>query len=309
MFRESLLQSELWKNFQEKNGRTCVWGNFGLALVETLPIVGKYLYVPRGPLTCTQQTQEELMRVAQEHNARWIRVEPGSEEALATFRSGTQRYRIVLAPHAVQPKEILVMSIESIESELLAQMKSKTRYNIRLAEKHGVTVRFSRATKDIEAFIRLIYATTKRKEIHPHPQGYYRNFFEAFDEMVCTVALAEHEGDILAANLLIFFEDTAYYLHGGSSDTGKNLMAPFLLQWEGIKLAKERGMKQYNFGGVSIRERNMAWAGITRFKQGFAPQAPPLCFPGTYDIILSPWHYRLYRILRMAQKIKNYMNV
>lgn len=266
--------------------------------------MGKYLYLPRGPLINTQQAQEELIRIAEEHQAGWIRIEPGSEEELTMLRSGTERYRIVSAPHAVQPQEILVMNIESMESELLAQMKSKTRYNIRLAERQGVTARFSRATEDVEAFIRLIYATTKRKEIHPHPQEYYRNFFEVFDEAVCTLALAEYDGDILAANLLVFFEDTVYYLHGGSSDTGKNLMAPFLLQWESIKLARERGMKQYNFGGVSMRGGNAQWAGITRFKQGFAPQTVPVFFPGTYDIILSPWCYQLYRILRVAQVVK-----
>jgi lipid II:glycine glycyltransferase (peptidoglycan interpeptide bridge formation enzyme) len=316
MFREALLQSELWKNFQEKNGRICVKGNFGLAIVETLPIVGKYLYVPRGPLVSTEQTKEELIHVAQEHNAGWIRVEPGSEAELTMLRSGAKEYRSVSAPHTVQPKEILVVNIENAESELLAQMKSKTRYNIRLAEKRGVAVRFSRATEDVEAFISLIYATTRRKEIRPHPKQYYQNFFAVFNETVCTLALAEYQGKVLAANLLVFFEDTAYYLHGGSSDEGKNLMAPFLLQWESIKLAKERGMKQYNFGGVhtlatnhTSRPANSDWAGITRFKQGFAPNASTLSFPGTYDIIISPIQYGLYRIIRFGQKIKNLLSL
>ena len=316
MFRETLLQSELWKNYQEKNGRICVKGNFGLAIIESLPIVGKYLYVPRGPLVSTEQTKEELMHIAQEHNAGWIRVEPGNEEELTMLRSGAKEYHSVSAPHTVQPQEILVVNIENAESELLAQMKSKTRYNIRLAEKRGVTVRFSRATEDVEAFISLIYATTRRKEIRPHPKQYYQNFFAVFNETVCTLALAEYQGKVLAANLLVFFEDTAYYLHGGSSDTGKNLMAPFLLQWESIKLAKERGMKQYNFGGVhtlatnhTSRPVNSDWVGITRFKQGFAPNASTLSFPGTYDIIISPIQYGLYRIIRFGQKIKNLLSL
>ena len=204
------------------------------------------------------------------------------------------------------------MDITSPEETWLAQMKQKTRYNIRLAEKQGVIVGFSRAPQDVEIFIELIYATTQRKAIWPHPKAYYRNFFQVFGEPECVLALAEHGGQVLAANLLIFFEGAAYYLHGGSSENGRHLMAPFLLQWESMREAKRRGCTLYNFGGVRIHAKDDirstkydSWAGITRFKQGFAPQTTPVVFPGTYDIILSPWQYRVYRGLRFAQKVKN----
>ncbi len=331
MFRESLLQSSLWEAFQEKNGHTCVAGDFGLAVVETLPIVGKYLYLPRGPVAPISlptgkagnfqfpisKLKENLIQVAYENQVGWIRVEPENEVALETLKKEFGDDRIVRAPHDIQPREILVMDITPAEETLLSQMKQKTRYNIRLSEKHGVRVRFSRASEDMETFIELIYTTTSRKAIWPHPKEYYRNFFRVFGENECVLALAEHEGKVLAANLLVFFENTAYYLHGGSSDEGRNLMAPFLLQWESIREAKQRGMVQYNFGGIAtnitdshsteIKTTQLAvsWAGITRFKQGFAPETTPIGFPGTYDIIFSPWRYQFYRIIRGAQKIKN----
>lgn len=306
MFRETLLQSSLWEKFQEKNGHTSLRVGEGLALLETLPVVGKYLYFPRFPFADSSLEKETIFSLAQKKAIHWVRVEPENEVVLEKVKEVFGKENVVRAPHDVQPQEVLVMDIERSEEELLALMKQKTRYNIRLAEKHGVTIRFSREAKDVETFIDLIYATTNRKAIWPHPKNYYRNFFEVLGENECVLALAEHEGNVLAANLLVFFEGVAYYLHGGSSDEGRYLMAPFLLQWESIREAKRRNMTRYNFGGVKINATDKnSWAGITRFKQGFTPKTEPIVFPGTYDIILSPWWYRTYRIIRVAQKIKN----
>ena len=312
MFCESLLQSSLWEAFQGKNGHTAVRVEGGLALLETLPVVGKYLYFPRFPLADSKFNKERVVTLAKEKQSHWVRVEPENGAVLEGLKKEFGEKRVVMAPHDIQPREVLVMDIASTEEVLLADMKQKTRYNIRLAEKHGVTVRFSREAEDMESFIDLIYATTNRKAIWPHPKEYYRNFFQVFGENECVLALAEHEGKVLVANLLIFFDGVAYYLHGGSSDEGRNIMAPFLLQWESIREAKQRGMTRYNFGGVQtqssiINHQSLisSWVGITRFKQGFAPKTTPIVFPGTYDIILSPWRYWFYRIIRGAQKIKN----
>lgn len=306
MFRESLLQSSQWEVFQEKNGHAPMRVGDGFALLEALPVVGKYLYFPRFPLSGSSLKKDEVLLIAHGKKAHWLRVEPENETVFETLKKEFGETSIVTAPHDIQPREILVMDITPTEETLLSEMKQKTRYNIRLAEKHGVTVRFSREAKDMETFIELIYATTNRKAIWPHPKNYYRNFFEVFREQECVLALAEHGGKVLTANLLVFFEGVAYYLHGGSSDEGRHMMAPFLLQFESIREAKKRGCMTYNFGGVKtdITGKN-SWAGITRFKQGFAPKTAPVVFPGTYDIILSPWWYRLYRLIRSAQKIKN----
>lgn len=316
MFREPFLQSPQWQKFQEANGKTCVSRGFGLGVIEALPIVGNYVYLPRGPVLDVSSIkhqvssiEEELTHLAKEHKAGWIRVEPGSIDELETLRSVFSDCRIVPAPHDVQPREILVMNIDSDENTLLAQMKSKTRYNVRLAEKQSVSIRFSRAASDIELFIDLIYATTERKSIRPHPKQYYRNFFTVFSETECVLALAEHEGKVLAVNLLVFHAGATYYLHGGSSDEGRHLMAPYLLQWESIREAKQRGCTLYNFGGVSTKGDHGAWAGITRFKQGFAPATASMIFPGTYDIILSPGRYFLYNLLRKLQNAKKRMKL
>lgn len=311
MFREPLLQSPLWRSFQEKSGRACVEGSFGLGVIETLPLVGPYLYCPRGPIPEELRIKDELLKAAEGAEAGWIRVEPGSEAELEMLRALFGEGRVVVAPHDVQPREILVMDIRSDDAAFLSAMKPKTRYNIRLSEKHGVTVRFSRSEADMERFIELIYATTGRKAIRPHPREYYRNFFRAFDEAQCVLALAEHDGQVLAVNLLVFFDGVAYYLHGGSSDEGRHLMAPYLLQWESIREAKRRGCTLYDFGGVRTEVTSgkrgapsSDWSGITRFKQGFAPTTQPIVFPGAYDIVVSFWRYRLYQLLRSFQQLR-----
>lgn len=283
-------------------------------IVESLPVVGKYLYTPRWPTSSTWRItpgalpmREKLFAVAHRERVGWVRMEPESDQAWAELKEVFGKERVVPAPHAVQPREILVMDIAPTEEALLVAMKSKTRYNIRLAEKHGVTVRFSRAPQDIERLIELIYATTNRKAIRPHPKEYYRNFFLVFGESECVLALAEYSGKILAANLLVFWDGAGYYLHGGSSDRGRHLMAPYLLQWESIREAKRRGCPLYDFGGVNTRESQSAWAGITRFKQGFAPATQSIVFPGAYDIVVSSWRYGLYRVLQKTQRLRRFL--
>lgn len=316
-FYESLLQSEKWQTLQSKHGKRCLREQGTLFIVETLPLVGHYLYAPRWPnqdqRSRIKDQKAEIENLARRENAGWIRVEPENESALEELRNTFGVSQVVSAPHTVQPKEILVMDIQRSTEDLLAQMKSKTRYNTRLSEKHGVSVRFSRSSADMEQFISLIYATTERKAIRPHPKEYYRNFFEVFGDDECVLALAEHEGRVLAANLLVFHDGVAYYLHGGSSDEGRHLMAPYLLQWRSIEEAKRCGCTHYNFGGVDTQSniknqisKMSDWSGITRFKQGFAPNTLTLSFPGAYDIVISPLRYRFYRLLQKLQKVRRY---
>lgn len=311
MSRISLLQSELWRRFQEQNGISVRETALGLALVQNPPFFGSILYFPHGPVFEEQRDEKEirtaLSQAATEGHAGWIRVEPRTGEELECLKLAFGEGRVVPAPHDVQPREILVTDISLSTETLIARMKPKTRYNVRLAEKHGVSIRFSWSSEDARAFIDLVYSTTHRKSIRPHPKSYYQNFFTTLSEEEATLAIAEYDGKILAANLLVFFGDTAHYLHGGSSDEEREVMAPFLLHFRSMEEAKRRGCSRYDFGGVRVRSRNGAddtdWDGITRFKQGFDPKAETLLFPGTYDIIVSPVRYRLYRLFFAARKL------
>lgn len=316
-----LLQSDEWAQLQAASGHIPLHfqgeGFEGNAFQYTLPLFGNYLFIPRGPIVDASKIKnqeskmrEELLRVAQAARAGWIRIEPQAGEALEILKTVFGEARVIAAPRDTNPREILMVSLSGDVTTWLDQMKPKTRYNVRLAEKHGVTVRFSRSKEDIERFIELIYATTNRKAIAPHPKDYYRNFFATFPDTMCTLALAERDGAPIAAALLVFFGETAYYLHGGSADTKRELMAPFLLQFRSMEEAKRRGCMRYDFGGVRVSSKRGAddtdWDGITRFKQGFAPKQETLLFPGTYDIVLSPTRYALYRQLHHLTGIRQF---
>ena len=306
------LQSQIWRKFQEKYGRKTNhfedehwWAN---SIEHTLPIVGAYGYVPRGPIIKTKNKKEgikyvgmqEFLDEAKEKGWGWVRIEPEDGDVLQQLQSQVS-YRIVPAPHTVQPREILMLDISATEEEILKQMKPKTRYNIRLAERKEVKVYRSQDKRAQKAFIRLVKVTAKRDGITPHPKNYYETMFESFPSENWELFVAEYKEKIIAVNLVIFFGKYATYLHGASADEYREVMAPYLLQWRGITYARSRSCEVYDFGGVETVDGQMGWAGITRFKTGFAPTTETRKFPGAYDIILFPWRYRIYRIL---QKIK-----
>lgn len=313
--KKEFLQSEDWLHFQEAAGKEVVpfsGEDFSAnGIMHTLPLVGKYLYIPRGPQTINKEIIERLITGAKERDAQWIRIEPEKEvleeikKSVGTLRQAQSgNLRVTKAPHDMQPREIFKIDITPSEEALLQAMKPKTRYNIRLAEKRGVKIFITREEKYRQAFLDLITATSGRKGITPHPRGYYETFFSVFPEEVCRLFVAEYEGQVLAANLVIFYGDTVTYLHGGSSDLHRDTMAPFLLQWETIKQAKNEGYHFYDFGGVKTESSDSSWAGITRFKTGFSPKTEPTLYPGTYDIILAQLPYTMYRML---QKLKSYL--
>ena len=305
------LQSEEWRNFQETAGRKTFHlegENFWANIVEhKLPITGKYFYIPRGPLVAEAGIKqiEKMIYLAKEKNAGWIRFDANSSRILELVRSN---WRILKAPHDMQPKEIFAIDITKLEEQLLSEMKSKTRYNIRLAEKKNIQIlsidkKSDDKEKYLDGFLRLVRITSERQGITPHPDNYYRQMFETLPNLKLYVA--EHAEKVIVANLVLTFGTTATYLHGASDDKYKNLMAPYLLQWKQIQDAKAAGCVKYDFGGVkSTADKNNDWAGITRFKTGFSPSTKPIEFPGSYDIILNPVKYKTYRII---QNIKSWL--
>lgn len=324
------LQSEHWRKFQESYGRktfeleekdencdTCI---YAYVIVHRLPIVGNYFYVPRGPILSRntqhvtrntngiQKFLNDLINLAKKYNIGWVRIEPASEDILEKIKSNLPKnIKIIKSPVDMQPREILILDITKSEEEILAGMKQKTRYNIRLAEKRGVQISHNtqHITHNINEFLRLIRITARRDKITAHPESYYRKMFETIPPEILKLYVAEYEGKIICANLVLFFGKTATYMHGASDNTHRDVMAPYLLQWQQILDAKKAGCERYDFGGVKISHNTQHitrntnnWEGITRFKTGFTPEAKPIQFPGCYDIVLNPAKYWLYRILR-----------
>ena len=311
------LQSDAWRNFQEAYGRRsfCVESGIFLANIIThdLPLVGKYFYVPRGPIMASDIKKKEcgeymqkILALAKNEKASWIRVDLNEKKYLDTINKSLG-CQIRKAPHDMQPKENFITDIAKPEEDLLSGMKQKTRYNIRLAEKKNVTIKVygnsqKEGNKAFEEFLKLVKVTAKRDGITPHPEKYYQKMWETIPAENLKLYVAEFEGKVIAANTIIFFGNTATYLHGSSSDEHRSVMAPYLLQWRAIQDAKKAGCTRYDFGGVSAGGEQSAWRGITRFKTGFSPETGTTKFLGSYDVVVDYSRYNLYRLM---QRIKS----
>lgn len=311
----NFLQSEEWRKFQEAVGRRTFRfdseGVFASVIEHALPLVGRYWYVPRGPVIARGKEQRakdkgklrDLLESAKKNGAGWIRMEPETEESLDALRKSVD-VSVTKAPHDMQPRETLVIDISMDEEMLLARMKPKVRYNVRLAARKGVKVFATHDGKYREAFGDLIRITAERDGITAHPRAYYETMFRSLPEALWELFVAELDGKVLAANMVVFWRDTAIYLHGASGNDRRDVMAPYALQWEAIREARRRGCVRYDLGGVKVSDgaEGADWSGITRFKQGFSPDTGPTRFPGAYDIVLSGWRHATYRCLTAVKR-------
>ena len=314
MENQEFLQSKEWANFQKAYGRKTY--SFELKkshvniIEHKLPLAGKYFYLLRGPLIDKDEIvafKDEIIKLAKEQGIGWIRVEPKRLEMLVELQEIFER-KVVQAPHNMQPQEVFMIDITKSEEQLLAEMKSKTRYNLRLAEKKGVEIIGGNGTlreeNYIREFVRLTEVMAKRNGIQAHPERYYRKMLEIVPSDILKIYVAKYEEKVIAANLVGFYGGVATYMHGASDDEYRNVMAPYLLQWRQIQDAKLAGCTQYDFGGVKTKtdEKNN-WQGITNFKLGFSPKSQSTIYPGCYDIVFDQKRYWIYRILQKRKHI------
>lgn len=302
-----LLQSWAWGRFQEKlgNGVYNVSDEAGKWFAQCLQLKAGnqwILVVPRGPVGVQNNDAEslkaflgELKVFAKERGCFFVRLDPAfdasSGEVLVA--SGCKK-----AKRERNPVQTLIIDTSPSEEELLNAMKSKWRYNIRLAEKKGVTVRTSNNPEDANVFWSLVEKTTDRQGFASYDQEYFRALMETMGANGhASFLIAELQGKPIAALLLGMFGHTTYYLHGASDYEHRQLMAPHLLQWHGILEAKKRG-NIYDFWGVSQKE----WPGVTRFKQGFAPNNTFTNYAGTYELPVKTWMFKAYQLRQLLKK-------
>ncbi|MBI5222543.1 MAG: peptidoglycan bridge formation glycyltransferase FemA/FemB family protein [Candidatus Magasanikbacteria bacterium] len=330
------LQSWDWGEFQKSTGKDVlrlqmvengrvIWQGHGFT--HRLGPGMKYLYVPRVDVISNQSSppeagqpraeviSERLLDFLKNVCFAFVRIESEKNYLLSPFgklRAGSISY-LSLPTQNRQPQNTLVLNINRIETELLVAMHEKTRYNIRLAEKKGVVIK---SGKDAEVFWRLNLETIRRDKFRSHPKEYYKKMLE-FD--FCHQLTAYYQNEPIAAILLVVFGDAITYLHGVSGDKHRNLMAPYLLQWEGIKLGKELGCHNYDFGGIAPDAKtgaitcfnnfcwpaNHPWTGITRFKVGFGGERRD--YPGAVDVVLNKWRYGVYWIAVKLAKLTKFV--
>ncbi|MEX0649640.1 MAG: peptidoglycan bridge formation glycyltransferase FemA/FemB family protein [Candidatus Andersenbacteria bacterium] len=313
----SFLQTWQWGEVQKKLGanpqRFVVEDKdkiqaVALILNRPLPLGRRWLYIPRGPivrddaLPVWPQIEAIVQDVAQEAGALFVRLDPILTSVPDIF--STKHWR--KADREVQPKQTLLLDLSPSEEELLAALHSKTRYNVRLSKRKRVTVRFSSDASDVNVFLQLARDVQNRTAFSYHPDEYYRAIIEALGPQdLAEIAIAEYNGQAIAAHLMIYAGPVATYAHGASGDTHRDLMAPARLYWETILRAKNRGCKTYDFFGVAPKDADSkhSWSGITRIKQGFNGTYAE--YIGAYDFVPESMLYNAFHIARnIARKIR-----
>ena len=348
-----------------------------LLIKYDLPFEQSYLYCPRGPVVSQNSIKSkvvdflfsEIKKIAKEEKAMFLKIDPpiscwfhsgGSpvepkckscaKGSTALLGLWSQHCNFKKSSNEIQPKNTLILDLNKSEEELLKEMKPKTRYNIRLAERRGVKIGSWKTLpsislsggqqqeyfkKKFERFWKLTEETSKRDKFASHNKNYYWKMLESLNGvhasknppsplfqrgnpqegniLYCLQAklyLAEYKNKTIVANIVLSFGDFCVYLHGASSNEHRNVMAPYLLQWQQILDAKKTGCKSYDFWGIEnsqkfikskVHKVKSDWSGITRFKKGFGGQERN--YTGAYDLVFNREKYYLYKVFR---KVRNF---
>lgn len=235
-----------------------------------------YLYVPRGPALASPTVDilgpllDQARLLGREQGALGLKMEPNTPVSNSSFSRLLAQFSLKPTYPASQPRSSWMLDIQPGEDTLLAGMKQKTRYNVRLAARKGVVVRSGDA-RDLDTFYTIYRETAERDGFFIHGQALYRRMFDLFGAAGnFSMLLAECESEVVAAVTLIRLGTTCWYMHGASSNRHRNLMATYLLQWEAIRRAKAWGCTLYDFRAVPdvLREGEDMY-GVYRFKEGF----------------------------------------
>lgn len=207
------------------------------------------------------------------------------------------------APDNIQPPDTVLVDLSASSEEILGRMKSKWRYNIRLAEKKGVQVRRA-SSEEIDVFYDLYKTTSQRDGIAIHHKDYYKDLLQRGEynpDAKVDLYIASYEDEALAAIITLFAGKEAVYLYGASSNNHRNLMPAYLLQWKAMEAAKEAGCQIYDMYGIPpTDDEGHPMHGLYRFKTGFGGTI--VHRPGSLDIPLS----FLYRFYVVGERLRNF---
>jgi peptidoglycan pentaglycine glycine transferase (the first glycine) len=302
------LQSFEWGEFQCSVGhepvRLQVLGDSkviwqGQGFVHRLPLGLKYIYFPR-----ISNIDEKVWGTVHQWLVQkkfvFARIEP-------TLPIANYQVPITITSNR-QSKRTLTLDLSKSEEELLSGMHQKTRYNIRVAQKHSVEIK---TEKNADIFWALNNETTARDKFKSHDKEYYKKMLDC---PLTRQYTAWYNGVPIASHIHVVHGGVWTYLHGTSGNEFRNVMAPYLLHWYSIQQAKESGCRVYDFWGIApaavegtvMSEYNEitwqadhAWTGITRYKAGFGGETKE--YPGAFEISL---HSILYRVIEIIKKIK-----
>jgi len=285
------LQSWEWGEFRE------AWGNKAIRLPNFQIIFSKVPFtnfkigtVIRGP-KLTKRDVFEVTNIARKAKAIFVKFEPNVlfKEQL---KDDLKSFGLISGRRLFTPTSFWIDLTKS-EEEFLNSFHPKTRYNIRLAQREGVTVSEDNSEEAFKNYLKLTKETSKRQGFYAHTEKYHRLMWKFLKPSgIAHLLVAKYKGEIITTWILFAFKSFLYYPYGASTDKYKNVMANNLMMWEAIKLGKKLGLTTFDLWG---REEGK---GFTRFKEGYNPKV--VTFIGTWDLPTSIlyWPYRIAEEIR-----------
>ena len=307
---KSLFQSWAWGDVQERLG-VRVWrlgfyeNDVLVAIAQIMKVAarrGTFLHVRHGPVFKEQKREywkevlAHIVDFGKQEMAWFIRIGPLIEDCPANRALFSSFGLKPAAIHAMDAEYCWVLELSQPEEQLLAGMRKTTRYELRHAQKLGVVIEQSTEPKDLDAFFELYKETSDRHGFVPH-QGIREEFEVYAGQNKAVLLLGKHEGKTLAGAIILFYGNQGIYHHGASLSS--KIPASYLVQWEAIRQAKNRGMNVYNFWGIAPENKiKHPWRGITLFKKGFGGRE--IEYIHAHDLPISP----LYVVSRFVETVR-----
>jgi lipid II:glycine glycyltransferase (peptidoglycan interpeptide bridge formation enzyme) len=316
----ALLQSWEWGEFKEKLGwkifRIAIQGQSRIIagaqmLIRTLPLgFASIAYIPRGPIgnwldkQIASQLLPELHRIARLHRAIFLKIEPPLIND-PTNDQTLQQYDFRPSSYTNQPRATIILNLDPDMDDIMLQMRKRAREYIKYSARKGVSIREG-GRDDLPIFYDLMRITGRRAHFRPRTRAYYEQEWKTFAGNKQNVLLmATYQDQPLALHMAYCFGDHAAYFHGGSSGDYTKLRPNYLLVWEAIKWAKERGCRTYDVWGIPdevgqtvskghdppVSDRTDGLWGVYRFKSGFSKNV--VYYMGAYDYVYDPLLYAL----------------
>ena len=312
---------QIWKNeiVLSKDRKGNIVGAISV-LIRKMPIFGNFMYISRGPI-CDIHNKEVLKdlvdglkELAKRYKAFTLKWEPDIKSDDQEFRKIALDLGFKIRDNGkdfsegIQPRYVFRLDIkDKTEDEIFKEFHQKTRYNIRLATKKGVTIKEG-TREDLKEFHKIMEITGKRDDFMIRPLSYFEKMYDELAPEHLKLVMAYYEDKPISGIIDIIYGNKVWYLYGASSNEHRNLMPNYLLQWEMIKYSIQNKKDMYDFRGVvGVVDESHPQYGLYRFKKGFNAEFTE--FVGELYINYKPLVYKMYKIseklYRRLASIKN----
>lgn len=309
-----VIQSWEWGEFRKQMGLTVLrYGIFEKDKLKTVfqltlhpvPLTNIMVgYLPKGPFP-DKQFADALKKIGKKYNCAFIKIEPNIEVG-QTQSDIDQSFKKTLKP--LFSKHNFLLDLTKSEKELLEQMHPKTRYNIRVAQKHGVKIEERSDENALQIYLKLYFETTDRQGFAGHNLHYHKTVWKMLKTAnMARLLIATYNNEPLTAWMLFNFKDTLYYTYGGSTQKYKEVMSNNLICWETIKLGKRLGFKFFDMWGAlgPDADSKNPWYGFHRFKQGYGGRLAE--YIGTYDLVFDWPVYLAFTVIDKLTPLKVFL--